>query len=382
MITRALTASLTKSSKSILLLGPRQTGKSTLITGLNPDVTINLAHETTYLDFASRPSELETRLAAQEKAKTIFIDEIQRLPSLLNTVQVLLDKPGNHYRFYLTGSSARKLRRGHANLLPGRIHTFHLGPLTSGELDYNLDTQKVLSSGSLPGILTDADTSSQQKTLRSYAGTYLKEEIQAEGLSRNLEGFARFLQVSGEWAGHFLDFAKMASGAQISRQTAIRYFEVLEDCLIVVRVDSFSKSLTRRLVQHPRFYFFDVGVLNGLLGNFSPSADRVGALFEHLVFTQIYHSSHHADEDIRFSTFRTEHGAEVDLILEKGKEILAIEIKASKNIGPSDLKGLKSFSDYVGKKHRPLIFYLGEHKKRLNGVEIFPWQEGLKEIGL
>src|SRR5258706_1203338 len=126
MITRTLAAPLTKSTKSILLLGPRQTGKSTLISGLEPDLTINLAHEATYLDFASNPLELETRLAAQGKAKTIFIDEIQRLPSLLNTIQVLSDKPGNSYRFYLTGSSARKLRRGHANLLPGRIHTFHL----------------------------------------------------------------------------------------------------------------------------------------------------------------------------------------------------------------------------------------------------------------
>lgn len=380
MITRTLSASLARSKKSLLLLGPRQTGKSTLISSLDPDVVINLAHEGTYLDFLRDPMELERRLGAQKSA-TVFIDEIQRLPSLLNTIQVLLDRPACPFRFYLTGSSARKLRRGQANLLPGRIHTFHLGPLTCRELSYKLDTKTALSIGSLPGILTDADGPSREKTLRSYAATYLKEEIQAEGLSRNLEGFARFLQVTAGWAGHFLDLSKMASAAQVARQTAVRYFEVLEDCLIVHRADSFAKSLTRRLVQHPKFYFFDVGVLNGLLGNFTVSQDRIGPLFEHLLFTQMLHGAQSQDEDIRISTFRTEHGAEVDFIVERGGEVHAIEAKASRTVEPHGLRGLKSFAGYVGKKHRSSIFYLGETRKRIQGIDVFPWQEGIKALG-
>ncbi|MBI3292552.1 MAG: ATP-binding protein [Elusimicrobia bacterium] len=382
MITRAIQSALTKSKKSILLLGPRQTGKSTLVSSLNPEIVINLAHEATYLDFVRNPHELEQRLRVYKKPTSVFIDEIQRIPSLLNTIQFLLDKPENPFHFFLTGSSARKLKRGHANLLPGRIHSFYLGPITCGELDYKMDTAKALSRGSLPGIWTEEDASSAEKTLRTYAATYLKEEIQAESLARNLEGFARFLHVTAEWAGHFLDLSKMAAAAQIARQSAVRYFEVLEDCLIIHHTNPFSKSLTRRLVQHPRFYFFDVGVLNGLLGNFNTSADRIGSLFEHLICTQIYHGANSRDKEIRLSSFRTEHGAEVDLIVAIERDLFAIELKASKNIGTTDLRGLKSFSDYYGKKHHAFVFFLGDHKKQLEGVDILPWQEGIKTLGL
>ncbi|OGW72752.1 MAG: hypothetical protein A2Y02_02155 [Omnitrophica bacterium GWA2_52_12] len=383
MITRQLAPLLPQSQKSILLLGPRQTGKSTLIASFGPDLTLNLAHEAIYLDFARNPMELEERLASFNTAKpiSVFIDEVQRLPSLLNTIQVLLDKPGNKIRFILTGSSARKLRRGHANLLPGRIHTFYLGPLVAGELKHQMDVRQALAYGSLPGIWTDKDPLSKEKTLRSYAGTYLKEEVQAESLTRNLEGFSRFLNVTAGWAGHFLDLSKIAAAAQVARQSAARYFEILEDCLIVHRSEPFTKSLSRRLVQHPKFYFFDTGVLNGLLENFQPSQDRIGPLFEHLIFTQILHSASARDHQIRISSFRTEHGAEVDLIVETGGKLFALELKASRNVGPSDLTGLKRFTDFYGKKHRPRVVYLGDHAKKIEGIEILPWQSALQEMG-
>lgn len=383
MITRQLTALLNQSKKSLLLLGPRQTGKSTLIASFAPDLTLNLAHEAVYLDFTRNPMELEERLASFNTAKplSVFIDEVQRLPSLLNTIQVLLDKPGNKIRFILTGSSARKLRRGHANLLPGRIHTFYLGPLVSGELKHQMDVRQALAYGCLPGIWTDQDIASREKTLRSYAGTYLKEEVQAESLTRNLEGFSRFMNITAEWAGHFLDLSKMAAAAQVARQSAARYFEILEDCLIVHRSEPFTKSLSRRLVQHPKFYFFDTGVLNGLLENFHPSQDRIGPLFEHLIFTQILHSANAHDRKVRISSFRTEHGAEVDLIVETGGKLFALELKASRNVGPSDLTGLKHFTDFYGKKHRPMLIYLGEPAKKIDGIEILPWQKALQEMG-
>lgn len=383
MITRRLTSLLNQSKKSLLLLGPRQTGKSTLIASFAPDLTLNLAHEAVYLDFARNPMELEERLASFNTAKplSVFIDEVQRLPSLLNTIQALLDKPGNKIRFILTGSSARKLRRGHANLLPGRVHTFHLGPLVASELQNQMDVRQALAYGSLPGIWTDKDTVSKEKTLRSYAGTYLKEEVQAESLTRNLEGFSRFLNITAEWAGHFLDLSKMAAAAQVARQSAARYFEILEDCLIVHRSEPFTKSLSRRLVQHPKFYFFDTGVLNGLLENFQPSQDRIGPLFEHLIFTQILHSANALDQKVRISSFRTEHGAEVDLIVETGGKLFALELKASRNVGPSDLNGLKRFSSFYGKKHCPMVVYIGESPKKISGIEILPWQKALQEMG-
>lgn len=384
MIKRSLGPVLANAKRSFLLLGPRQTGKSTLVSSLKPDLTINLAHEATYLEFARNPRELEERLGALPLARrqTLFVDEVQRLPSLLNTVQALLDASPSRYRFFLTGSSARKLRRGRANLLPGRIFTYQLGSIVSCEMDYNLDTSQALSYGTLPGILVEPDRYVKEKTLSSYAATYLKEEVQAEALTRNLEGFARFLSVCAEYAGRFLDLAKLAADAQIARQSAVRYFEVLEDCLIVQRLAPFAKSARRRLVQHPRYYFFDPGVLNGLLGNFKVSPDRIGNLFEHLISTQIAHSALALDKRINLSSYRTEHGAEVDFIVTSNEETLAIESKASRNVGKSDLRGLDSFAEYYGKPHRSMVFYLGAERRKMGRVEVLPWQEGLKEIGL
>lgn len=381
MINRGLASVLERSKKGVLLLGPRQTGKSTLIRSLSPALTINLAHEPTYLEFARNPSELEQRLAAGSYS-SVFIDEVQRLPSLLNTLQALLDERRFAGKLYLTGSSARKLRRGHANLLPGRIHTYRLGPLVSAELNYQMNVPKALETGTLPGIWTEQDPREQRKTLRSYASTYLKEEIQAEALTKNIEGFSRFLFVAAADAGKFLDLLKLSSSAGIPRQSAVRYFEILEDTLILRRCEAFRKSERRRLVQSPRFFFFDTGVLNGLLGNFIASADRIGALFEHLFFNQISDSAAAKDQEIRISSYRTEHGAEVDFIVEMGKEVLAVEVKASSNVGRSDLRGLQSFADYYGKKHRPCVVYLGSSRKKIDGVDIFPWQSFLKELNL
>ena len=146
------------------------------------------------------------------------------------------------------------------------------------------------------------------------------------------------------------------------------------------RTDPFGKSPSRRLVQHPRFYFFDGGVLNGLLGNFAVSGDRMGRLFEHLVINQIFHEASARDQDIRLTSYRTEHGAEVDLIFERGGETWAIEIKASQSVRTEELGGLRSFRDYHGQKHRACVFYMGTVQKNLNGVELWPWQEGLREL--
>jgi hypothetical protein len=135
-------------------------------------------------------------------------------------------------------------------------------------------------------------------------------------------------------------------------------------------------------VAHPKFYFFDVGVLNGLLGNFEVSGDRIGALFEHLIFSQIVYGAAASDRDARVSSYRTEHGAEVDLIVEIGRDVWAVELKASRNVGTTDLRGLRSFADYFGKRHRPIVFYLGESRRRIESVDVLPWQEGLEEMGL
>lgn len=381
MIARLIAPLLKKTNKSVLLIGPRQTGKSTLVSSFQPDLKINLAHEMAFLEFSRNPLELEQRIKGSN-ARTIFIDEVQRLPNLLNTVQALIDESAGKLKFFLTGSSARKLRRGKANLLPGRIHAFHLAPLASAELDYGINTLQCLQTGSLPGIYTDPDEKSRRKTLSSYSATYLKEEIQAEALARNIEGFSRFLHVAAAHAGQYLDLAKFASEAQVPRQSAVRFFEILEDTLLVHRCDSFDKSGRRRLLQHPRYFFFDTGVLNGILGNFNASEDRKGPLFEHLFFNQLINSAYAGDVDLRISSYRTSHGAEVDFIIEINDSIWAVEIKASQNIGRHDLRGMKSFSEYCNKKHFKAVAYMGKEPKRIEEIDVLPWQLLIKKMGL
>jgi len=383
MLTRLLTRALRSDDRSVLLLGPRQVGKSTLIATLAADVTLNLAREATFLELASNPSALEERLSARaERHLTVFIDEVQRLPSLLNTIQALLDEQPGRFRFLLTGSSARKLRRGNANLLPGRIDTYALGAIVAKEMAYGLPTRQVLSTGALPGVLTHPRDETRRKILSSYASTYVREEIQAEALTRSIEGFARFITAAAEWSGQFLDVSKIAVAASAPRTSIIRWLEVLEETLVVRRIESFAKSITRRLVQHPKLHFFDVGVLNGMLQNFEVSADRIGKLYEHLVSQQLFDGAAAADRPIRVATYRTEHGAEVDFVVELERALWAIELKASSNVSAEDLRGLRSFADYVGKRHHPRVWYLGRERRKVAGVDVLPWQEGLRELGL
>jgi predicted AAA+ superfamily ATPase len=355
-VKRLLSEQLKLSNKSILLLGPRQTGKSTLIKELEPSLSINLADQGEFTRYLADPGLLRRVIG---KNRTVFIDEVQRIPSLLNTVQALIDEDKKR-RFYLTGSSARKLRRGDANLLPGRLHSYLMGPLTPIELGADFDLMKACRRGLLPEPYLERDENSCRKTLRTYAATYLKEEIQAEALTRNLEGFSRFLNVAAGWSGDFVDFTKMASLAEIEKTSAKRYFEILEDTLVVNRLDAFAKSTKVRLIQHPRFYFFDVGVLNGLLGNFETSADRMGRLFEHLVIQSILATAQALDKEVRLSVYRTSGGAEVDLILEAEKDLFAIEIKATKKVTTSDFRGLVQFAKFYGKKHRSLVVSLDD----------------------
>lgn len=380
MINRKIADIIRESTKSILLLGPRQTGKSTLIRSLCPDLQINLAREATFLEFASDPLVLESQIRLL-KPRTVFIDEVQRLPGLLNSIQVLIDEQRDTLRFFLTGSSARKLRRGKANLLPGRVVSLELGPLTECELGDAFELETALSVGTLPGIFTEPNVPDRESVLRSYAGTYLKEEIQAEALTKDLEGFARFLRYCAASAGQYLDLSRLAAEAQIKRASAIRFFEILEDTMIAIRCDAFAKSERRRLVQHPRFFFFDVGVLNGALGNFRVSDDRRGALFEHLVFTQICHTARANQEQVRISNYRTEHSAEIDLIIERANgDVIAVECKAGRNVGSADLNGFKSFDSFYGKAYRKIVIYSGSSARQIGDVEVLPFQRGIRAV--
>lgn len=380
-IKRSIANILKKSRKSILLLGPRQVGKSTLIDSLDPDLCINLADEMEFLTYSMKPDELK-KLIELKNPQLIFIDEVQRLPKILNSIQSIIDN-NKKIKFYLTGSSARKLKRGGANLLPGRVINYNLGPLTSCELNYELNSEKALSLGTLPEIYTLKNKKEALKILKSYVANYIQEEIKAEALTRNLESFSRFMLECSLNNSQFVDYTKMSNRAKISRHAIPRYFEILEDTLIGLRVFPFPPLLSKEdLIKHPKFYFFDVGIYNGLLGNFVASLDRVGILAEQLICNQLLHSAWAKDKDISISSFRTRGGIEVDFIIELEGRTIAIEVKNSDNVISDDCESLMYFQKVFSECKDLYIFHFGSLEKKMGVVKSLPWQKGLKEIGL
>ncbi|MGZ3782754.1 MAG: ATP-binding protein [Pseudobdellovibrionaceae bacterium] len=381
MYNRILSKAISKSSKSVLLLGPRQTGKSTLIKSLKPELIINLADEQEYFTFQTNLDELSSRINAK-KPKTVFIDEIQRIPRLTNSLQVIIDSEPK-IKFYLSGSSARKLRKGKANLLPGRLFTFQLAPLCIAELGNDWNDLMMMQFGSLPGVVSLPKESEKKKLLQSYANTYLKEEILAESLVRGVDGFIRFLREAAVNSGGFLDFSKLAKKAKIPRQSVVRHFEILEDTLIAKKIgnDPDLDVESYDLVKHPKYFFFDIGVVNALRGSFEISADRIGSAWEHIIYNQITNSSQAFDHEINIYNFRTRGGLEVDFIVKRENQIFILECKSSTSVDSSDYKNLLAIDRYYPKSKKILI-YRGKHDKKQDGVWMLPLPKALEVMGL
>lgn len=381
MYNRILSHEIAGTSKSVLLLGPRQVGKSTMINALKPEMVINLAKEDEYFQFQIDLSELEQRIQAK-KPKTVFIDEIQRVPRLLNSIQAIIDA-NKKIKFYLTGSSARKLKKGKANLLPGRIFSYELSSLCVAEVGSDWNDIKALRFGSLPEVYSAKDENFIKKILSNYANTYLKEEILAEALVRGVDGFVRFLREAAIMSGGYLDYSKIAKKAKIPRQSTVRHFEILEDTLIAKRImnDPDIDEDQIELVKHPRFYLFDLGVCNALQGSFDASGDRMGRMWEHLVFNQLVNSRNAYDKQIDIYNFRTRGGLEIDFILKNESKKFAIECKSATTVGSSDVSNLKMIYKYYSKID-PILIYRGKTEKKIDGIWALPLPEALKHLGL
>jgi len=373
------------SHASVLLLGPRQVGKSTLCRALAPALYVDLADEHEFLSFAKDPARLRREVSALASPALVVIDEIQRVPSLLNTVQSLVDRAPRGLRFILTGSSARKLRRGGANLLPGRVILERLDPLSALEVGADIDLERALRLGMLPGIYWgDAEAA---EILGTYAEVYLREEVLAEGVARDLGSYARFLDVMAIASGQWLNYSKLSSDTEIPKETIRRFVQLLDDTLLAFRIPAFVPRVTtsRRVLQRERVFLFDVGVRNALLGlHRRPlSPDQVGTVFEQWVILQLMYLDHALRKGWRFSSYRSEGGAEVDLVIETNRALIGIEVKAGRNVSPSDTSGLQSLEDLVGRKHRleKWIVYRGERKQRFdNGVVAWPVLEALAAL--
>jgi len=339
---------------------------------------VNLADEETYLAFHQNPGEIKS-LLEQHKPKSVFIDEIQRLPSLTNSLQAILDsKAAGKLKFYLSGSSARKLRRGKANLLPGRIHDFQISGFCAEELGFKLDAKLAMSLGTLPDPYLNKNLADAEKGLRSYVATYLREEIQAEALTRNLEGFSRFLSAVAENYGLVLDMSKLSKRARVGRVAAIRFLEILEDTLLGMRLESFGRELDINVVKHPKIFFFDPGIVNGLLGNFVVSTDRSGRLFEQLVYSQLKNTLYSKDLSHELFFFRTHSGLEVDFVLKVAGQLFAIECKSGP-VTEGDAQALTQFAEYFPQATL-LLVSPKEEKKRYGKVSVLGLNQMLAEV--
>ena len=252
----------------------------------------------------------------------------------------------------------------------------------SAELDYEMDLATALSFGCLPEPYLVGTNQEKADLLNTYATVYLKEEIMAEALTRNLHGFTRFLSVAAACAGQLLDFSKISARAKVPRQSAIRYFEILEDTLIASRVEAFPFEGNADLVKHPRYYFFDNGVLNALLKDFAASEERKGRLFEQHIYNQILHSAKARNEPIEIFHFRTRWGQEIDFIVKCHQKLFAIEVKHTKLVNERDVKSLEAVDAYAGKKIEKFVAYSGVTEKKIGSVMVLPWQKVLEEMGL
>lgn len=380
------TLSLPK-SKSSFLFGPRQTGKSTLINSwLGPnDLYINLLVQSTYLSYSREPSRFRQEILAHLKKypqTTVFLDEVQRIPALLDEVHALIEE--KKCRFLMTGSSARKLKRGGANLLAGRAYSFQLFPLTFEELHENFELEKALQIGCLPVLWNTEAQEDPKNFLRTYAETYLKEEIQSEGLVRNIGPFARFLDVMGTSDGEIVNYSTIGRDCGVSVKTVQEYYRILEDTFLAIRLDPWIRSVRKRLSSHPKYYLFDMGIANAIahtgLRNELDTVTR-GRRFEQFIILQSIALNHYYQLDLNFNFWRTYTGAEVDLLISRGSKILAaVEIKSSSRIHPADLSGLQSFLSENAKVPAWIVCMDERPRELKDGITSIPWKEFLERL--
>jgi len=356
--------------KSHFLFGPRQTGKTFLARRMLKNARFyDLLDSSTYLALSQNPGRIAEEVSSLDRI--VVIDEIQRIPGLLNEVHRLIEERG--IRFLLTSSSARKLRRGGVNLLGGRARTRHLHPLTYRELKGGFDLNRVIESGLLPSIYFSDNPGAD---LKAYAGTYLQQEIVAEGAARNIPAFSRFLGVAAFCNATIVNFTNVANDAQVARTTVYEYFDILKDTLLLHELPAWRQSKKRKPIASSKYYFFDVGILATLQGReFRPRTPEFGEAFEtYLMHELICYRDYVSEEPLSY--WRSTSGFEVDFII--GGHT-AIEVKAKQNLSPVDLKSLNALSEEK-KLKRYLCVSMEPRRRRIGDVIVLPYKEFLEEL--
>lgn len=371
-ITRYLDILKAVQKKTVFLFGPRQTGKSWLIRHVFKEHKVyNLLESETFLKLNHSPQRLREECIAN-KAKIVVIDEIQRIPELLNEVHLLIEEHG--INFLLTGSSARKLRRGGVNLLGGRANLKHLYPFSFCELQKHFNLKKAINFGLLPSIYFSDDPNAD---LHSYVGTYLKEEIAAEGLTRNVPAFSRFLEVAALCNGKIINYTKISNDAQVARSTVQEYFQILKDTLIAHELAPWMQTVKRKPISTSKFYLFDTGVIKILQNRntYEIGTSEFGEAFETFIFHELKSFVDYNQLE-GFCYWRSISGFEVDFILNNNT---AIEVKCSKNISYGDLKNLKVLREEKKLKNYFLVC-LEKEPRIVDGIKILPCEMFLEQL--
>mgnify|MGYP001170105889 FL=1 len=360
--------------ESIFFWGARQTGKSTLLKTLFPNALwFDLLLSEEYERLSKKPELLREIILANRNISLVIIDEIQRLPDLLNEVHWLISN--HNIRFILSGSSPRKILRGGFNLLGGRALRYELYPLISVEIP-DFDLIRALNHGLLP---RHYDSANPRKLLSSYIGSYLQDEIVAEARIRNVHTFSRFLEVAALTNGEMINYTNIASDCGISAKTIKEYFQILEDTLIGRYLPSFQKRPKRRVITAPKFYMFDIGITNYLLNRtkIEKGTELFGKAFEHFIYQEIYAHSRYSDVNYPMYYWRTASQIEIDFVL--GDHEVAIEVKATDQATVRHLKGLKAFAEEYDVKK--LILVSNDPLPRLvDDIEILPWKVFLERL--
>ena len=376
-IERTLRIALPK-RQSAFLWGPRKTGKSTYLRATFPDsLTFDLLQTDLMLDLARRPALLRERLlaAAPERLRfPVILDEVQKVPALLDEVHWLIENRG--LRFILCGSSARKLKRGGTNLLGGRAWRYEMRPLVSVEVR-DLDLLRALNRGLVPAHYLDAE---YRRSLQAYVVDYLKEEVFDEGLTRNVATFSRFFDAVGFSHGDLTNYANIARDCGVDAKTVKEYYQILVDTLLGTFVEPYKRRQERQVIgKAAKFYLFDVGVAGAVTRRHivQERGEQFGRALEHFVLMEILAHRSYRELDYGVHFWRTKSGLEVDFVLGEGE--VAVEVKGTSRVDPSDLRSLRAFVE--DNRPRKAVVVCNERAPRVHeGIEVLPWREFLARL--